>query len=323
MDSLDQGLTPRREDAPTSEIPDPVRSAFVMAVRIMAAGRASLLLKHETENVLTIAAAVGIKTDVVETVRVEYGTGIAGIVAARGLSLFGRGLNNETFLVTPIVTREGIEGVLSLTERLGGRQYTGNDLASTSYVASHIGDLLEYRRGAQIDVVSGLPNRRAFDEALQRELARSVRSTREFSVVFIDLDALKQVNDQRGHAAGDRLIAGVGAALKRAIRKYDFAARIGGDEFGVILADTHNGETGLASRVLARAGAVGSISVGIARFPRDGKTAQDLLSAADMRMYEYKNTHSRGRDRGGHAGDNPSPPPSGEASSPDSDGTGE
>lgn len=266
-----------------------------MAVRIMAAGRASLLLRHETDNVLTIAAAVGIKTDVVETIRVEYGTGIAGIVAARGLSLFGRGLNNETFLCTPIVTREGIEGVLSLTERLGGRQYTGNDLASTLYVAGHIGDLLEYRRGAQIDFVSGLPNRRAFDEALQRELARSVRSKHEFSVVFIDLDALKQVNDQRGHAAGDRLIAGVGAALKRAIRQYDFAARIGGDEFGVILADTHNGETGLASRVLARAGAVGSISVGIARFPRDGRTAQELLSAADVRMYEHKRTHGAAR----------------------------
>jgi diguanylate cyclase (GGDEF)-like protein len=273
---------------------DPVSSAFVMTVQLMQAGRASLLLRRNGEPVLTIAASVGIMPSVVPSIEVFVGRGIAGIVAERGMVLLGS-VADQTFVSTPVVTERGIEGVLNLTERLGGRPFTSRDIASSNALATHIARLLEYRRRAAVDVVSGLPNRRAFEEMLERELARSERTQGSFSVVFLDVDGLKQVNDEFGHAAGDALIRSVGHALRNAIRPYDFAARYGGDEFALILADTYDSEKRIASRIsgassaAAGPGAPGyTISIGLARFPSDGKTAETLVAVADSRMYEYK-----------------------------------
>ena len=285
------------------DLPDPVQSAFAMAVQLLQAGRASLLLRQEGDPVLTVAAAAGIKPSLVETIQVPYGSGVAGLVAEKGLSLLGRSLANETFVCAPIVTSAGIEGVLNVTERFGGRPYTGPDLAATGFVAQHIGHLLEFRRRSQIDFVSGLPNRAAFEEALARELARSARTHRQFSLVYIDLDGLKAINDRLGHAAGDQLIRDVAIALRRATRQYDFVARIGGDEFMVILADSHEGEASFAERLSARASMMDQeffLSLGMARFPEDGRSAQELVAVADRRMYEYKRRHSlRSRDSEG------------------------
>ena len=299
MDSDGPAEPPERRE-PTPDPADPVRSAFVMAVQIMEAGRASLLLRQGKEPVLTIVAAVGIKPSLVESIRVENGRGIAGVVAERGMSLLGRSPTNETFVSAPIITSQGIEGVLNLTERFGGKQYHGADLTAAGFVTRHIATLLEYRRDALVDPVSGLPNRRAFEATLERELARAARAGRHFSVVFLDVDGLKQINDTLGHAAGDALLQNVGRALQHAIRQYDFAARIGGDEFALLLADTPEGETSLIRRIAARAGAAGarwSLSIGIAHYPGDGRTASELLAAADQRMYEYKRAHAPGRSR--------------------------
>jgi diguanylate cyclase (GGDEF)-like protein len=278
------------------EPPDPINSAFVMAVRVMEVGRASLLLRHNSEHVLSMAAAVGIKPDLVGSIRVPYGQGMAGIVAEKGVSLLGRSPSNETFVIAPVITRNGVEGVLSMTERFGGRQLTGNDLSSSTFMAGHIADLLEYRRLAMIDFVTGLPNRRAFEDALERELARSTRAPRPFSVVYLDLDGLKAVNDRYGHEAGDELLRTVARALQHATRQYDFPARLAGDEFGVLLADTAEGQSSLARRIVSRIGALRheySISIGIARYPDDGRTRQELMDVADRRMYEYKRNHPR------------------------------
>jgi diguanylate cyclase (GGDEF)-like protein len=273
-----------------AELPDPIHSAFVMAVRVMEVGRASLLLRKRTEAVLTIAAAVGIKPALLDSIRVPYGEGLAGIVAEKGMGLLGRSANNDTFVIAPVITPQGVEGVLCLTDRLGGRPFTGRDLASATFMAAHIADLLEYRRLAMMDFVTGLPNRRAFEDALERELARSARNPRPFSVVFLDVDGLKAINDRHGHAAGDDLLRTVARGLQHATRQYDFAARIGGDEFGVLLADAKEGERSLSHRI-SRTGALRreySLSTGTARYPDDGRTARQLLEAANKRMYADK-----------------------------------
>lgn len=269
----------------------------------MEAGRASLLLRRNVEPVLTIVAAVGIPPAIVPSIRVPMGSGIAGIVAERGMTLLGH-VADQTFVSTPIITQTGIEGVLNITDRLGGKPYTGRDLASSTAVAGHIANLLEYRRDSLVDVVSDLPNRRAFEEALERELARSARTKGHFSVGFLDVDGLKSVNDQYGHAAGDDLIRSVGHALQRAIRQYDFAARWGGDEFALLLADTADGEGSVVRRITAvktSTPGVGpedySLSIGIAHYPADGTTSEELLAVADNRMYEYKRLHRPGSGR--------------------------
>lgn len=240
-----------------------------------------------------MAASVGIPPKDVQEIRVKFGAGIAGLVAERAVSLLGRTRANETFISVPVVTASGVEGVLCLTERLGGRHYTGPDLASTGIMANHIATLIEYRRDVMVDPVSGLPNRRAFEEALEREISRAERTGRRFSFVYIDVDGLKRVNDSLGHEAGDRLLRDVGRALRSATRQYDFSARIGGDEFGLLLAETDAGEDLVIGRLLARIGTEGvsSLSLGIARYPDDGKTPATLRETADQRMYQYKRGH--------------------------------
>jgi diguanylate cyclase (GGDEF)-like protein len=255
---------------------------------------------------MTMQASVGIAPSLIETIQVPLGAGIAGLVAERGISLLGRSLSNETFVCAPVVTRQGIEGVLNLTNRLGGKQYGAGDLTSTGIVATHIGHLIDFRREANVDVLTRLANRRAFEETLDRELARGLRTNTQFSLVFIDTDELKVTNDQFGHAKGDELLRNLANIVQEEIRQYDFAARFAGDEFVALLAtDSNKGvqesreaEASFGRRLLTRCARHKpsiSISMGVSRFPEDGRTAADLLRVADERMYEYKRLYGRGR----------------------------
>lgn len=272
----------------------PVQSAFMTAVELLEAGRASLLLRDSVEPILLIAAFSGIEPRVADQIQVPVGRGIAGVVAERGIALFGN-FDGATFLSIPVLTDQGIEGVLNVTDRAHGKQYTTEHLALGTSAARHIGHLLQYGRTAVRDPVSGLPNRRAFEEVLDRELALGSRTGTTFSVVFLDLDNLKSINDHLGHARGDEVIRGVGTCLHRILRPYDFAGRLGGDEFVLLLSRTTEPEGSISSRIadamahLATEMGTGiSTSVGVARYPQDGTSGPDLISAADARMYEHK-----------------------------------
>ena len=150
-----------------------------------------------------------------------------------------------------------------------------------------------------VDPLTNLHTRLQLELVFWRELTRSLRFGRALSILMIDLDGLKAVNDTLGHQLGDRLLQGVGRAIQNSIRASDFAARFGGDEFVVILPET--GSTGAevianvvrrkVSDVRIRSGgreAAGSASVGVASFPADGSTAADLVARADERMYAEK-----------------------------------
>lgn len=156
---------------------------------------------------------------------------------------------------------------------------------------------LEYL--AKHDHLTGLPNRRVFEDALERELARALRSGHGGVLLWIDLDDFKKVNDELGHQAGDRLLAEVATRLRATVRTGDEVARIGGDEFVLLLPETGLEEAErIADRLLqalARIGAGISIpgfdvraSIGIVCFPADGDTAHRLLAHADITMYEVK-----------------------------------
>jgi diguanylate cyclase (GGDEF)-like protein len=150
-----------------------------------------------------------------------------------------------------------------------------------------------------VDPVTSLHTRLQLELVFWRELTRSMRFGRVLSILMIDLDGLKQVNDNLGHQAGDRLLLGVGRAIRNSVRASDFAARFGGDEFVVILPET--GPAGAevianvvrrkVSEVRIRSGSretAGSASIGVASFPEDGATSNDLLAQADARMYADK-----------------------------------
>jgi diguanylate cyclase (GGDEF)-like protein len=154
------------------------------------------------------------------------------------------------------------------------------------------------------DPLTGLANRRAFDERVAYEAARHTRQSRTFAVLALDLDGFKSVNDRFGHQAGDDVLRDVAAALERVVREQDTVARMGGDEFCVLAPETDRaGAEHLADRADAavrsatRGLAVLSASVGVGLFPEDGREPEQVLEAADAAALYAKRQSRRARQR--------------------------
>lgn len=156
--------------------------------------------------------------------------------------------------------------------------------------------LEQEQRLARTDALTGLPNVRAFREALDKSLARSRRDHSPLAVACIDLDNFKTLNDTLGHAGGDRALRTAADALTRVARAADVSARIGGDEFAVLLHDCDEaGARAVAERVLkgiqevlAQAGAGVGASLGVACFREPPEDADAALGAADRALYQAK-----------------------------------
>ncbi|NIM00803.1 MAG: diguanylate cyclase [Acidobacteria bacterium] len=161
-------------------------------------------------------------------------------------------------------------------------------------------------RSAVTDSLTGLHNRRYFDSALDIETRRSMRYGLGLSLLLLDLDLFKPINDLHGHRLGDLVLARVGGLLRRAVRDADVACRFGGEEFAVILPETGRlGAFSLGERVRLLVQKAFeepfeglaielSVSGGVATFPRDGETAEMLVERADRAMYLAK---KEGRNR--------------------------
>jgi diguanylate cyclase (GGDEF)-like protein len=159
----------------------------------------------------------------------------------------------------------------------------------------------EIRYRAWHDALTGLANRELFHSRLLEEVAKG----KPFAVFFMDLDGFKNVNDTLGHDSGDRLLKEAASRLTRAMGEESMVARMGGDEFTVIISSSSSRErlAECAERLLHRvsepirleeASVSITASIGIGRFPEDGATAQDLMKCADMAMYKAK---ERGKNR--------------------------
>lgn len=148
------------------------------------------------------------------------------------------------------------------------------------------------------DALTGLLNRRGFLQELQASIARHQRTGQKAALLYLDLDGFKRINDTLGHERGDQVLRQVSAQLKGCLRPYDRLARIGGDEFTVILdslgspAEAASVAQKLVQQLADQAGegdlAGLGVSIGIACLPCDGSTVEDLLRAADTAMYEAK-----------------------------------
>jgi diguanylate cyclase (GGDEF)-like protein len=158
----------------------------------------------------------------------------------------------------------------------------------------------EIERLATRDALTGLANRRLLEETLDLELARARREGTPLSVVVVDVDNFKEINDTHGHLVGDDVLRDIGSVLDANTKAFDLAARYGGDEFVVILPGCTRADVETVGQRLRRAVAAGvdgipvSVSAGVATLPDDAADGERLLVAADAALYEAKRA---GRDR--------------------------
>jgi diguanylate cyclase (GGDEF)-like protein len=155
------------------------------------------------------------------------------------------------------------------------------------------------------DTLTGLPNRFLLEDRLRQATLQADRTGKSFSLMFVDLDDFKPVNDTYGHAVGDQLLKQVGARLQNALRKHDTVARTGGDEFVIVLSDVENADAaaligGKVLSELARPVVIGartlevSCSIGISMYPADGGDIATLTANADVAMYHAKKSGKNG-----------------------------
>ncbi|WP_432903056.1 diguanylate cyclase [Micromonospora matsumotoense] len=270
-----------------------------------------------------------------EELRVPVGTGVVGLVAATGEPQRGRVPPGptptgepwcETYVAVPFTApggagadppgRDPAVGVLVLYDRLGVGEFDDDDLATLRTFAGHAAVAVENvrvheeaQRLSLTDPLTGLWNYRYLRESLRREVERASRFGRMLSILVLDLDRFKIVNDSYGHAAGDAVLVEFARRVRDEIREVDLAFRQGGEEFVVLLPETDApGAATVAERLGAAvrdtpvvvAGHAGilttiavSVSIGIAVYPDHASTGAEVLDAADEALYAAKGA---GRD---------------------------
>src|SRR6267143_2675547 len=210
-------------------------------------------------------------------------------------------------LAVPLEGLNGIVGVLTVYHAEKDA-FTSDHLrvllALSSKVSLSIENALKYRQvesSATTDYLTGLPNARSLFLHLDAELARSKRNNTLVAVLVCDLDGFKQVNDRHGHLEGNKVLQSVAKGLAEGCREYDYVARMGGDEFVLILPGLEEEAVRAKSEQLCytverRGGEICAenllgLSIGAASYPRDGMDAEGLLAEADRRMYKTKQKH--------------------------------
>ncbi len=205
------------------------------------------------------------------------------------------------------------------TARIAAEAPTREVSAVSSRLSALAARLAELESQATTDPLTGVANRRSFQASLEAELKRATRDGRPLALVLIDLDGFKQINDTHGHPFGDGVLQVMAEKLQSSMRATDVVARVGGDEFAILLpATTAHGAEALIERARgAAAGAIGGVtlswSAGVAAFPDDARDAETLVECADVALYCAKSTgestifrydpeHSSGPGSGGDYG---------------------
>jgi diguanylate cyclase (GGDEF)-like protein len=287
----------------------------------------ALLMLDPERQELYYAGVDGGEDPALKNLRVKVGEGLAGWVALHGETLIipvaatdsrladaakGQKFTVHSAIGMPIRGRKGTHGVLEIfNPRI--EEHSDYKIAFlhilADYAAIAIENAQDISRVQQItitDDVTGLFNARHLYSTLERELDGARRHSRPISLVFLDLDRFKMVNDLYGHLVGSELLGRVGKRIKELCSKRDLCFRYGGDEFVILMPDTGKDEAAerareIHSSLTASFFSMGSglelnigSSVGVASFPADGKTVHAILGAADKRMYKVKST-GRGR----------------------------
>jgi diguanylate cyclase (GGDEF)-like protein len=207
--------------------------------------------------------------------------------------------------IVPLICQDRVVGVLNLADKMEGDRFECEDIALielfSQLVGASIGNIKLFekiQRQATTDGLTGLANHKTFYEILEKELWRSRRYGGQISLIMVDVDNLKKINDAYGHRAGDKVIREISRKVRECIRQIDTAARYGGDEFAVILPNTSLIDATVVAERMVEAVAHSpttwkkeqialSISVGLGQYDAD-TNPEDITSRSDQALYTAK-----------------------------------
>ncbi len=271
----------------------------------------AIFLVNKEKNKLELCSYINYP-EAVKNIDITIGvTGITGHVAATKEMYYSPDVSKDPYYIPgvreaksevcfPLMIGERIIGVLDVeSPEVDG--FTPDDIKILSTLSAQIAIALENarlyeeaKRLSLTDPLTELPNRRAFEIALETETKRAERYRRPFALLMMDLDNFKRYNDKFGHSAGDYILQKFSALMKETIRDVDFLGRYGGDEFVAVLPETDaNFALVVAERIRKKIESENldppvTISIGISVFPKDSRDKEKLIDLADHACYESK-----------------------------------
>ncbi len=301
-----------------------ILSAIMKKTKAMIGAEAwSILLVDEEKGELFFEKAEGKKPKEIREFRVKIGEGIAGWVAKEGVPVIvpdvskdarfsGRidkllHFKTKSLMCIPIKIKDKVIGVLEVVNKVTGEPFTKADLDFLSKLVNHAAMAIEraslYQKMEELtltDDVTNLFNTRYLNRAIELEIDRSNRYGPPFTVIFMDIDSFKKVNDQHGHLVGGKVLVEIAQLLLDSLRTVDIVARYGGDEFVIVLPQTPLKAGFYVAERLRKAveqyvflrhegySLEITASFGVASYPENAKSKEELFHIADEAMYRGK-----------------------------------
>ncbi len=301
------------------------------STQFLQAEQGSIMLLDEERSELTVKAMKGLNKKIVELLKIRPGEGISGKVLASGSPLVVADIEEDdrivqekrpryktkSFISIPLKIDGRTIGVLNIADKVSGEVFSEEDLQLLVSIGAYASVAIErskfYQKTEELkkisitDSLTGLLNRRYFQERMSEEIERSRRHHLPLSLIMLDVDDFKLVNDTLGHPVGDEVLKIMARCLRNCIRTIDVAARYGGEEFTVILPQTSKADAQtIADRICAEVYRLDlpfakadqklllSVSLGLATYPEDAESLEDLIRNADIALYAAK---SQGKNR--------------------------
>jgi len=294
--------------ATTIDLDDAIGSTLQAAAALPKVDAAVVELDPEGDGEERLLGSIGLDWEGGEEGGVRIFTGTPDRREARAIELSYRYAEEDTpgavheAIGVPLVGRSGKIGWLGIFSRKPRVRFGDEDVRRLEELAERVAPAIENARRfrearqlADLDSLTGLHNRRYFHETLGREVDRAQRYQRQLSLVIVDVDGFKEINDRIGHLAGDAVLAEIADRIRQVVRSADIPCRVGGDEFAVIVPEAEEGQArrlvgriqrAVSSRPIARAGRV-RVSAGVADVQPSDSPAT-LFERSDESLYAAK-----------------------------------
>jgi len=299
-------------------VKETVQEVMAQIGKVFAPSYWSLLLRNPATGDLKFSVVVGSGVEALKGQTIPRGKGVAGWIAESGEAViiedvsrdkrFSSAMDELTKFKTksiigvPLKTNNKVFGVIELINRQDGGLFSPLELQLLSTIADFAAIAIErayylraLRKIAAIDPLTGLYNRRSFQRYLEKEIERSKRAGSILTLLMVDIDEFKHINDTYGHIAGDKVLKTVANLLTANVRKADIVARYGGDEFIVLMPDSPKSDAEKAkvriSETLVKRNREASIKINISVgiHESDGSDNSEILNIVDRSMYMEKN----------------------------------